>query len=126
MNCPNCKSQNNESARFCRNCGANLDLCKDIKSTNNIDVKSSDNLLLVHIVITFLIFIIHTTLPWFASFWYQGIFKYAHGVTYIIGSLSFVLIPLAIKNKNLKIGGLIVSGLLIISWVYQNIHFMLA
>ena len=45
---------------------------------------------------------------------------------WILSNLSMILIPLSIKNKSLKIIGLILTIIMAIYWTYGNVEFMIS
>jgi predicted acyltransferase len=121
MNCPKCQTQNEENAQFCRNCGTNLHQVL----MSNSDNKSSDILLIVFIIVALILNIAQFSIQKFVTDWYQSPTKYIQGGFWILQNLSFLLIAIAIKNKPLKITGIILTVLLISYWLFTNIQFML-
>ena len=121
MNCLRCNTQNEEGAKFCKNCA--MDLYPVFKSET--DNKTSDILLFTFILIAFVSCIAQFAMQELFTNWYEAPTKYIQGVFWILQNLSFILIAISIRNKSLKIVGLIVTSLLIIYWLYSNIEFML-
>ena len=123
MYCQKCQTQNEESAQFCRNCGANLRNTRQGLKTGN-DVSSS--LLFVYILIVFFAAIVQLVLQrvfpisYFESYW-----KYVMGSIWLISNISLILPALAIKNKSLKIIGIIFAAIIIIFHTCGNIELML-
>lgn len=123
MYCQKCQTQNEESAQFCRNCGANLSYTQQELKTGN-DVSST--LLLVYILVAFFAAIVQFLLQraFEISYW-ETPWKYAMGLIWLITNISMILPALAIKNKSLKVIGIIFAALMIIYHSYGNIEFML-
>lgn len=123
MYCPKCQNQNEETAQFCRNCGTNLYFSQHETKTEN-DVSST--LLLVYILIAFFAAIVQLVIQrvFSISYW-ESPWRYIMGLIWIISNISMILPALAIKNKSLKIIGIIFAALMIIYHAYGNIEFML-
>jgi hypothetical protein len=119
MYCPNCQSQNKENAQFCRNCGSNLWYTPDLKQDNDV-------LLLVYILIAFFAAVVQFVIQRIFSISYFGKspWIYVMGLIWIISNISLILPALAIKNKSLKIIGIIFAAIIIIYHIYGNIEFM--
>jgi len=119
MYCPNCQSQNEENAQFCRNCGSNLWYTPDLKQDNDV-------LLLVYILIAFFAAVVQFVIQRVFSISYFGKspWIYVMGLIWIISNISLILPALAIKNKSLKIIGIIFAAIIIIYHAYGNIEFM--
>ncbi len=112
MNCLRCNTQNEEVAKFCKNCGMDMSYTPSIKNTNS---KSSDTFLIIYIS-TFLFieasdFVFSRMLGLYNIYYFIFILKF----------LSLILIPLAIKNKTMKIIGIIIA---IINIVFQITDFL--
>jgi hypothetical protein len=123
MYCQKCQTQNEESAQFCRNCGANLRYTQTETKTGN-DVSST--LLLVYILITFFAAVVQLVIQRVFSIpYWEGGWKYVMGLIWLISNISLILPALAIKNKSLKIIGIIFAAIVIIYHVYGNIEFLL-
>jgi hypothetical protein len=120
MYCPKCQSQNEETAQFCRNCGSNLRYSQEVSNNND----TSSLLLLVFILITLILNIANFAIEKLVDNWYEGATRYVHGSLWLLGNISYILPALAIKNKTLKIIGIILVSMLIIYWGYSNIEFM--
>jgi len=122
MYCQKCQTQNEESAQFCRNCGANLRYTQSETKTGN-DVSST--LLLVYILIAFFGAIVSFVITKFIGSYWEGSWRYVMGIIWLISNISLILPALAIKNKSLKIIGIIFAAIVIIYHAYGNIEFML-
>ena len=120
MDCQKCQIQNEENAQFCRNCGTNLRIIVESKTSNN-----TDTLLLIFIIIAFVSAAVQFVMQKLIPNWYEGTAKYIQGVLWILQNISFVLIAIAIKNKSLKTVGIIITVLMIIYWLYVNIVFLI-
>jgi hypothetical protein len=122
MYCQKCQTQNEESAQFCRNCGANLRYTQqEVKTENDV----SSTLLFVYILIAFFGAIVNFTITKFAGSYWEGSWRYVMGAIWLISNISLILPALAIKNKSLKIIGIIFAAIVIIFHAYGNIEFML-
>jgi hypothetical protein len=122
MYCPKCQSQNEESAQFCRTCGANLRYPQVENQSNDV----SSTLLLVYILIAFFATVIQLVIQRALSIsCWESPWKYVMGLIWIISNISFILPALAIKNKSLKIIGIIFAAILVIYHAYGNIEFLM-
>lgn len=122
MNCLRCNTPNEEGAKFCKNCGTDMTYTPYSEET---DSKTSDFFLIIYIGISFVLYIANFAIEELVENWYESPTKYIRASLWIIQNLSVLLIPLAIKNKNLKIVGLIITAIMVIYWVYLNIKFMI-
>lgn len=121
MNCLHCNALNENDANFCKNCGAELHLSVEQVSNS----KTPETLLLVFLLITFTTTAAQFGLQKIVDNWYQRPTRYIQGLLWIVQNLSFIMVPLAIKNKELKIVALVVTSALVIYWIYGNVEFML-
>lgn len=121
MNCLRCNTLNEEAAKFCKNCGMYMAYTP---SKENINSKSSDIMLIIFISISFISAIAQVVIEKLVPNWYESPTKYYRSALWIIQNLTFILIPLAISNKLLKIVGLISTLILVCYWVYNNIQYM--
>ena len=121
MNCLRCNTPNEEGAKFCRNCGMDMSYTP---SKENVNSKSADTLLIIFISIAFISAIAQFAIQKLVDNWYESPTKYIQGSLWLLQNLSFILIPLSMKNKNLKIVGLIITVIMVIYWVYTNVKFM--
>ena len=121
-NCINCKKSNEEGANFCNNCGMNL---TNFTFNKNPDAQLSDVLLLVFLIISVVAAIAQFIIQRFYIDWYEAPVRYVQGFFWILQNISFILIPISIRNMPIKIAGIIITAILIIYWIYTNIHFML-
>lgn len=123
MNCLRCNTKNEDGAKFCKNCGMNMNYTP---SNEHTESKSSDNLLFIYLCLFFVIgFVAQTAIEKSVDNWYESPTKYIRSSLWILTNLSLILIPLAIKNKTLKIVGLIITSIMIIYWIYGNVDFMM-
>jgi hypothetical protein len=121
MNCLRCNTPNEDGAKFCKNCGMDLHTTFDTK----VNTKTSDTLLIVFVCITFLIAIVQFAIQKLVDNWYEKPTKHYTSALWILSNLCFILIPLAIRNKSLKIIGLIISLIMVVYWVYSNVDYMI-
>lgn len=121
MNCLRCNIENEEGVKFCKNCGMDMAY---IPSKENKNSKSSDTFLIICIAIAFVSAIAQFTIQKLFDNLLESPIKYVQASFWLLQNLSFILIPLSIKNKTLKIVGLIISAIMVIYWVYKNIEFI--
>ena len=121
MNCLRCNTPNEEGAKFCKNCGMDMTYTPSNESTN---YKSSDTFLIIFISIAFISAIAQFAIQKLVDNWYESPTKYIQASLWLLQNLSFILIPLAIRNKTLKIVGFIITAIMVIYWVYTNVEFM--
>ena len=125
MYCQKCHTQLTEleeSAQFCRNCGANLRCVQEIsKPESNV----SSVLLLVFIVIALVISIINVSITKLVYNWYFTEMRYVVTGLWIINGISLILPALAIRNKPMKIIGIVIASILIMWNIYSNVQHLL-
>lgn len=122
MNCLRCNTPNEEGAKFCKNCGMDMTYTP---SNENPNSTSSDTLLITYLCIAFFTFISAFAIDKLVDNPYEGSMKYIRGSLWILSNLSMILIPLSIKNKTLKIIGLILTIIVAIYWTYGHVEFMI-
>ena len=122
MNCLRCNTENDQSTKFCKNCGANLQPKPIVPQNTNS--KLSDILLIIYIGIYLITTLMQFLLQELNPSYYRDTNRYLIGMIWIIQNLSFILVPLSIKNQLMKILGIIFSSLLILYWIYLNVKFM--
>ncbi len=117
MKCPNCNHENDATARFCRNCGRDLSNSPAPDGSENSSV-----LLLVFISIMFCSGLIQLCITTFVDNWYttKGIYGICT-LLWIVNNISMLLPALAIKQKPLKIVGLILAIIYAGYYVTMNI-----
>lgn len=123
MNCPKCKLENEDGALFCKHCGSKL----IVETTNGKDYSSP--LLFTYIIVVTIFYIINKLITTFSTDWYSsegGFISILYKCTTTIECLCFIMIPLAIKNRTLKIIALVITVPLILFWLYSNIQWMLS
>lgn len=122
MNCLRCNTENEEGVKFCKNCGMNMTYTPSKENTNS---KLSDTFLIVFISIAFVCAIAQFAIQKLVDNWYESPAKYIQFSLWLLQNLSFIIIPLSIKNKTIKIIGIIISAIMVIYWVYTNVEFMM-
>ena len=122
MHCPNCGHQNPIATKFCTNCGHNLSQFAPAPAQKK---GIADYLIIGFLVIAFGTIVLQRIIQFMVPEWYEGAFKYILGFIWVISNLSYLLLAFAIGNKNLKIVGIIVTVILVLFLVVQNIQFML-
>ena len=109
MYCPNCQEQNGKDALFCKNCGT--ELYHPQQETND---NTSSILLIIYLAIIMFSGIAQQLLTTLVEDWYQTPVRFVYYVIGFISSACIILPALAIKNKTLKLIGIIMSSLLIV------------
>lgn len=110
MNCLRCNTPNEEGAKFCKNCGMDMSYTPSNESTNS---KIADTLLFIYIGVAFFSIIVEFVFLRLLNLWsYIWLIR-------ILASLSLILIPLSIKNKTMKIIGLITIILIVIYQIFM-------
>ena len=123
MNCPKCTTENDQSTKFCKNCGTNLQPKPEATAGANSNL--SDVLLFIFLM-TFIFTVVSEFLiqkifeDWFMN---TGV-KYTLGIVWFLRSLSFILVPISIKNTTLKILGIVFMSLVIIYYLYRDFSFV--
>jgi hypothetical protein len=120
MICPRCSTPNDEDSRYCKNCGANFYPLMEQRAE-----KTTDTLLFIFILVAFVSSFAHFAIQKINTRWYEGQAKYIIGVFWVLLNLSYLMVAIAIRNKNLKIIGLIVTAILVIYWLYSNVQFLM-
>jgi len=117
INCPKCNFQNDPSAKFCISCGSEL------KTQANVNQNSitNDSLILIfvglHILIELILFIAKK-----AEYnWFEKPSVYFLFGIFLISILSVILLPFSIKNRTLKLMGLILSIIYIAFSAYDRV-----
>lgn len=112
MNCPNCNHPNEDGAKFCRNCGA--DLSSQEKGKTSV-------LIFVYIATVFTLGIITCLITMFSTDWYKNKIIYVIlTVCWIMTNLSILLPALAIKKKPLNIVAIILASIYAV--FYKKLH----
>lgn len=117
MICKRCNTQNEAGAKFCKNCGMELNF---IHSNKDKHSKISDTLLTIFIFITFVFTVANFTIQKLVDDWYEVPTKYFQGTLWILGNLIYILVPIAIKNQTIKIIGIILTAIMVLYWSYGN------
>lgn len=118
MICPRCNAPNEANTEFCKSCGM------DLAYTRSKETKASDTLLIVFISIAFIAAISQFAIQRLVGNWHEGSTKYIQSFLWLVQNLSFILVPLAIKNQTLKIVGVVITSMMVIYWVYSTLEFM--
>lgn len=107
MICPKCNRENEDGALFCRHCGSSMNLVPEKESN------TSSVLILVWIIAVAILTIISDLHRiFFYDLLYTGI--------QIINNIIMILPAFTIKNKKIKIVGIIIITLLIM-WRFFNL-----
>ncbi len=118
MICPRCNTPNEANTESCKSCGM------DLAYTRLNETRSSDNLLLIFIGIAFFTAVSQFAMQKLDSNWYEGPTRYIQGFLWLIQNISFILIPLAIKNKTLKTVGFVITAIMVMYWIYTSMEFL--
>ena len=143
INCPDCGATVSERAPFCPKCGAPLSPTVPPQETpmakpqvqpvtpyTAAPKKESSNtastLLLIYLVLKVFIVVVSYLISWLSNnyIWPAELTWYMFGVTDILGGLTIFLPACAIKDKTLKIIGLIIASILAIWWTLNGILHM--
>jgi hypothetical protein len=116
MNCQNCDTINREQARYCRNCGQSL---KE-NNTDQSQLERGDLMLVIFIGLVIVNLLFSLILKQFYHNWFVSPFKYVQIILWGIMDLSNLLLPFAIRNKNLRIVSFILLSAITIYLLFQN------
>ena len=119
MICPKCHHENENGSMFCRYCGASMNPVPENESN------TSSIIIFVWIIAVGVLSIITTLYTKFVDNWYEGSSRMVYIGIQIIHNIVMILPAFAIKNKTLKIVGIILMAGLIIWWVFDNISWAL-
>lgn len=117
MICPKCHSEIDNGAKFCTHCGSSLTQQEGENGCASI-------LIFIWIVIQSLTCIINQIIYAVCDSWYSSSAKYVVYSLWIISNASMVLVPFGIRNKVLKIIGLVIAIALALFYIYSNIRAM--
>jgi hypothetical protein len=123
MNCPKCTTQNDQSTKFCKNCGTNLQPKPEVAASANSNL--SDIFLIIYLGLNIITAFGDFAIKQLNPLWYEGSAKYLLGLLWILHNASAILLPLSIKNKLMKLLGIIFTSIVILYWIYGNIKFLL-
>ena len=118
MNCPKCKSENEMGALYCKRCGSKL------LQSSTVKFDHASLMLIIYILITIGCTLFTAILPILGDFLDMK-WESTHILTvggWMLQNISFILLPLAIKNMLLKIIGIVISIPLILYWLYGNLQ----
>ena len=122
MNCLHCNAPYEDGFKFCKNCGKKMGFPP---LSENSKISPADLMLLIFSIVTALLTLIQFTIEKLVDNLYMSPVAYFQGALWIFNNICFILIPLSIKNQTLKIIGLVVTTLLIIYWVVNNVIWMI-
>jgi hypothetical protein len=123
MNCPKCTTENDQSTKFCKNCGTNLQPKPVVEASANSNL--SDIFLIIYLGLTIIVAFGEFAIKQLDPIWYLSSARYLLGFLWIIHNASAILLPLSIKNKLMKLLGIIFTSILIIYWIYGHIKWLL-
>lgn len=110
MNCPKCQTQNEGGAQFCRNCGTNLHYTQGIQQKKDI----SSILLVTYIIIVLVTVLAQDAIKGLDAEYYKAPTIYFYAAISIVRNISYILPALAIKNKTMRVVGIIMASILIV------------
>ncbi|MCT4591601.1 MAG: zinc ribbon domain-containing protein [Carboxylicivirga sp.] len=105
MKCTRCHAENNEQARYCKNCGHSLSKNEAIES----DTTKVDKLLIGFIAVVFGIAMFSFLHRLIYDMWFESPLKYLQIGMWMIKEISLVMLPFAIKNKKQRIIGFVLT-----------------
>ena len=120
MNCPKCNRENEEGAMYCRHCGSPM------HPVENAESNTSSILLLIWVVVTCVTSLATMLINNFTSWYSDGSTKMLYIGIQIIQNIACLLPAIAIKNKILKIIGIIIMSILVIWWILHNIQWAMS
>ena len=120
MICPKCNRENEDGAMFCRYCGSSMNPVQEKES--NI----SSILILVWIIAVGLHSITTVLYSKYVDNWYEGTSKTFWIGIQMIYYIIMILPAFAIKNRTLRIIGIILMSCLILWWMYGDITWALS
>lgn len=120
MNCPKCNRENEEGALYCRYCGSLM------HQSENKESNLSTVLLFVWVIATCVLSLINNLITELADNWYGSSVKIVVYGIFVLQNLIMLLPVVAIKNKTLKIIGIVVMSISVIWWIIQNVQAMLS
>ncbi len=121
MNCPKCNNQSDVSALFCRNCGTSLNV---VQPNTKIDKKSD---LFIMIFISYMVFseIVRFIVQTMNYSWFESPVKFFIIFLNVIGAFSTVLVALSIRDRTLKITGVIIVSIHMLYILGSNVHWII-
>ena len=115
MKCPKCNHENEDGAMFCRHCGSSMNPVPQKESN------TSSIIILIWIVASIVLSLTNHLYGIFIPNWYEGGAMIGKVAIIILDNSLFILPALTIKNKTIKIIGIILSILYILWWIATNI-----
>jgi len=122
MNCPKCQTQNEPDAKFCRNCG--MDFQFNYGKVEHVST-TADTTILIILILIFVITLSEFVIQKLVVSWYNSPFKYIQIGLNLIWAFIPVILGTVIKNKTMKIIGIIAGALYCIYIIYRNIEWLL-
>ena len=115
MICPKCNHENEDGAMFCIYCGSSM---------NPVQEKESNiSSILIPVVLLSITTSLYTRL---VDNCYEGTPKMVYIGFQIIYNIIMILPAFAIKNRTLRIIGIILMSCIILWWIYGNITWALS
>lgn len=119
MKCSKCNYENEEGAMFCRHCGSSM-IPVPQKESN-----TSSMIILIWIIASIVFDLIFHFYRLLVDNWYEGGGKICYIALWIIWNCIFILPALTIKNKTIKIIGIILSILFTVWCMFKTIMWAL-
>jgi|GEM_PF-4484956 len=121
MICPNCKKENEEGASFCRHCGASM----NVSAKKEKETDSSSILILLWIAITIVTYLVNLFIVVAYDNWDEGVSLLIYVCMQILSNIAMILPVLAIKNKSMRITGIVIMSLFVLWMIKRNINWLL-
>lgn len=86
--------------------------------------KLNDSLLMIFIGVAFVSWLVQFLMHKLVNHWYESPFKYIQSICWILQNLSYLLLPILVKNKALRIVGFILTGLFVAYYFSVNLRIM--
>jgi len=121
MICPNCKKENEEDASFCRHCGASM----NVSAKKEKEIDSSSILIFLWIAITIVTYLVNLFIVVAYDNWDEGVSLLIYVCMQILSNIAMILPVLAIKNKSMRITGIVIMSLFVLWMIRRNINWLL-
>ena len=119
MNCPSCQTPNEETASYCRSCGAVLKYTYAPAPYNTTN-SNSDTLILVVVIFMVISALYWAILPKVIDDWWETM-KIPSAILRLIWGVVPLTLAFAVRDKTMKIVLIIIGALYLIHAIYQNV-----
>ncbi len=117
MNCLRCNTENDEAAKFCKNCGFDLTYSPTNNGANNN--KYQTLLIVIGLFIVFETFIWTTYRLFFIDYWKP--IRYFSLAMSILFNFIPIIIGIIVNNKTAKILLIVLGAIVLIASIYSQI-----